>query len=319
VRSAEPARDISGISESQPLVSVVIPAYNGGEYLRQSVESVLNQSYPNVELLVFDDGSTDGTPEILKAYAGRFYWECHSNMGQAATLNKGWSMAKGEFISYLSVDDMLEPGAVKIAVEVLQDNPDVVLVYGDYLLIDKKGRILETTRAPEFCYREMVAKIVCHPGPGVFFKRAEYKRIGGWNPALRQIPDFEYWLRLGLCGPFLHIPAILAQFRVHEESQSYAESSIAKADECPAVMHSYFLQSDLPEEIRILENQSVAAANAYSARLHLRAGRYGLAWRSFLSAWRRSARTALSLRTLRLFVNGLLFRSRCALSVRRGP
>ncbi|RME60123.1 glycosyltransferase, partial [Candidatus Parcubacteria bacterium] len=84
------------------LVSIVIPAYNAGDFLHEAIDSVLNQTYPNIELIVLDDGSTDHTRDILSSYPkGSFYWESHPNMGQAATLNKGWAMAKGEVLGYL--------------------------------------------------------------------------------------------------------------------------------------------------------------------------------------------------------------------------
>ena len=104
---------------SNPLVSIVIPCYNQGHYLRQAIDSALSQDYPGIELIVLDDGSTDGTQALLASYPDRFYRESHANMGQAGTLNKGWRMSKGEILSYLSADDFLLPGAVRRSVEAL--------------------------------------------------------------------------------------------------------------------------------------------------------------------------------------------------------
>ena len=103
--------------QNLPLVSIVTPTYNQAEYLAETIESVLAQDYPNIEYIVLDDGSTDSTPEVLNRYSGRVRWERHDNMGQARTLNKGWAMSRGEFIGYLSSDDLLLPDAISKLVE----------------------------------------------------------------------------------------------------------------------------------------------------------------------------------------------------------
>jgi glycosyltransferase involved in cell wall biosynthesis len=192
--------------DDTPPVSIVIPAYNHAGYLDEAIQSVLAQDYPNIELIVLDDGSSDATPEVLRKYSGRFHWETHHNMGQAATLNKGWKMAKGDILGYLGADDLPLPGCVRAAVEVLEAGPDLVLTYCDFELIDPHSHFIRTVCAEEFDYRKMVADFVCAPGPGVFFRRAAFERAGGWDPSLRQMPDYECWLRLGLVGTFKRIP-----------------------------------------------------------------------------------------------------------------
>src|SRR5437762_6047257 len=87
-----------------PLVSIVVPSYNHGRYLREAVDSIVAQDYPRIELIVIDDGSTDDSPEILRSYGNRFHWERQPNQGQVATLNRGWLMSKGEILAYLSAD-----------------------------------------------------------------------------------------------------------------------------------------------------------------------------------------------------------------------
>jgi glycosyltransferase involved in cell wall biosynthesis len=293
-----------------PLVSIVIPAYNGGRYLRESVQSVLTQDYPHIELLVLDDGSADNTREILQSYANQFYWESQANTGQASTLNKGWRKAKGEILSYLSVDDTLEPHAVRVAVDHLVRYPEVVLVYGDFNLMDAKNNTLRHVRAPDFHYVDMVANFVCQPGPGVFFRRDAFEAVGGWNSSLRQVPDYEYWLRLGLRGTFLHIPQTLARFRVHAHSLSYAERSVERAEECVRVMREYFQRDDLPAEVRAVERQAYANAHLNAARAHLCAGRYQHMATQLRQAWHWRARSVLSGRACRLLGNGLRLRLR---------
>src|SRR5258706_2758560 len=129
-----------------PLVSIVIPCHNQGNYLRQAIESVLSQDYSHIELIVLDDGSHDDTQAVLASYAGRFRHETHANMGQARTLNKGWGMSKGEFLSYLAADDFLLPGAVRTAVENLVSSPRIALSYLDVHVIDPQSRDFRRVR-----------------------------------------------------------------------------------------------------------------------------------------------------------------------------
>ena len=98
-------------------VSIVIPAYNHGRYLAEAIDSVLEQDYSNIELIVLNDGSTDSTGMVLDRYGDKFFWQTQENIGQAKTLNKGWSIAKGDILSYLSADDVLEKDAVSTSIK----------------------------------------------------------------------------------------------------------------------------------------------------------------------------------------------------------
>jgi glycosyltransferase involved in cell wall biosynthesis len=290
------------------LVSIVIPTYNAGHYLRESIDSILSQTYPNIELIVLDDGSTDGTRNILDSYGDLFYWETHENMGQSATLNKGWDISKGDILSYVSADDALFPDAVKTAVSFLTERPELVMVYGDYTLIDDTSLQLRVVHTPEFNYEKMVSELVVQPGPGVFFRRDAYKQAGGWNTSLYQMPDIEYWLKLGLCGDIARIPRNLAYYRVHNESQTYAIQSVEKANESVKIINDYFHNNNLPHEIAKLEKKSISMAHIIAARSHIKAGRYKLAWQHIIYAKRSYPKSLYSLRTIKLLGNGIKFR-----------
>ena len=292
----------------EALVSIVIPAYNHARHLKEAIDSVLAQDYGAIELIVLDDGSTDHTPEVLAQYSGRFYHERHINMGQAATLNKGWSIANGQFLAYLSADDVLMPGAVRYAVEYLEREPKAVLAYCDFTLIDAESNKIRTVRAPEYDYAQMVIEGVCAPGPGAFFRKSAFVTIGGWNVRLRQVPDYECWLRLGLQGPFVHIPEVLASFRVHDNSQTFSKTTIAGAEEILNVIEMYFERSDIPGEIALKKDAALAYAHLSVAQLHLRAGRYTNACTEMKKVWVHSPMTFFSQRSLRMLLNGLFNR-----------
>lgn len=292
---------------SAPLVTIVITAYNQAIFLDESIQSVLNQDYRNIELIVLDDGSSDNTQDVLRKYNGRFYWESHSNMGQAATINKGWGMSKGSIISYLSSDDFLASNAVSKAVDVLHKESEASMTFCNFYIVDEQSNILSERVAPDFNYEQLVSQLVCMPGPGVFIKKTAYEQAGGWDPEFRQMPDYEYWLRLSLIGPFMKINDFLACYRVHAESQSYTVSDTGKSEEPIRAIKKYFDRDDIPP--KILHSRNVAFSNAHliSARLHIRSGRYGLGLQRLLAAISYSPAQLISLRSTRIVLNAFRY------------
>lgn len=286
-------------------MSLVIPAFNHARFLAEAVRSALAQDYPRLELIVLDDGSTDGTAHVLDSLAGKFHWESQVNMGQSRTLARGWEMSHGEILGYLSADDVLETSAVSQSVTALLAAPDAVATYGDFKLIDPESRPVRTVRAPEYSYERMLGQALCPVGPGAFFRRSAYVVAGPWNPAYRQMPDYDFWLRLGLLGRFIHLPAVLAGFRVHEDSQTYAASTPEKAEE-PVQIITHVLSLGAADNLELaLRKRALASAHLVSAQLHLRAGRHARAAFHLRRAVRQSLRTVMAARTLRLLANAL--------------
>lgn len=298
------------VEKNLPLVSIVVPVYNGEKYIKEALDSILEQDYPNLELFVLDDGSTDNTIDILKEYKKKFFWETHKNRGQAGTLNKGFQMAKGELLAYLSADDTLLPNAISRSVQDLMSRKDLVLTYCDYYLIDSGSNVIRRVHAPDFNYYEMVVKIICPPGPGAVFKREAFEKTGPWDSRLRQVPDYDYWIRLGLQGDFLRIPEPLANFRVHKNSQSYAGPDKNKSEEIVEVMKRYFQSQEIPATLKAVQNEALSNANIIAARFHLRAGRYRMMFDNLFKAWHMNFLSFLTLRTVKLLLNGLAYRIR---------
>lgn len=301
--------DEEAAAERKPLVSIVVPSYNHRRYIGAAVQSVLDQSYPRVELIVIDDGSTDGSLEVLEALGGGFHLESQTNAGQAATLNRGWAMASGELLSYLSADDLLMPHAVATAVKHLERSAETVMVYGDFNLIDERSRVLRRVRAPEFNYFDMVVRTSCPPGPGVFFRRGAHEAAGGWDPEFRQWPDYDYWLRLGLQGPFERIPQVLAAFRVHGDSQTLSRAPFHRAEEPVRIVRRYFEgNATIPAEVRNAQKTALSHAEVASAQLHFRAGRIGAAAAHLRAAAKLDPRVLASPRALHVCAHGLVAR-----------
>lgn len=309
-----------------PLVSLVIPAYNHARYLPEAVRSILAQDYPRVELIVIDDGSTDDTAIVLAGLGEGFCWVSQNNMGQSRTLNRGWEMAKGDVLGYLSADDVLEPCAVSASVEALIAAPDAVATYCDFNLIDPYSRLVRRVTLPEFRYDQMLTQVSCPVGPGAFFRRSAYLQSGPWNPRYRQMPDYDFWLRLGLHGRLIHLPQVLAGFRIHEDSQTYSTTTPERSAEPILIVTALLNESAAKELDSELKSCALASANLVSAQLHLRAGRFNSALLCIRDALRHSVGTVLTARSLRLLLNSvvnrtahrLLWKVRSILKVDRG-
>jgi len=228
-----------------PLVSVITPAYNRAPFLKETIESVISQDYPNVQYIVLDDGSTDNTREILQQYAGRIRWESHTNLGETKTVNKGFSMAGGEIVGVVNSDDPLLPRAISAAVDVLGARPDIAVVYPDWDMIDAEGQKIEHIQTHEYDYLNMLRWHHCIPGPGTFFRKWVVDRLAGRDTQFRYVADFDFWLRAGLLGQFLRVPQTLATFRWHADGASSKEQGTVMAEEHIRLVRKIFSMNNL--------------------------------------------------------------------------
>lgn len=286
-----------------PLVSIVTPAYNQAEYLAETIESVLAQDYPNIEYIVMDDGSTDATPEVIKRYKGRITSERHENVGQARTLNRGWAASTGLLIGYLSSDDRLERHAVTRLVQAFAENPNAAVSYGDFALIDTLGRRFRTVRTEEFDLERLTVNLVCQPGAGALFRREVFEQAKGWTEHLRQVPDFEFWLRASNFGQFVHVPEVLADYRVHEGSASFQPTIFERSMEIVGVMESFWAG----RSGRAIDC-SMATAHLIAAKSHLQSGRVVTGASQWIQALKRDPPTALRPEAWQMLFSGLLRR-----------
>jgi peptidoglycan/LPS O-acetylase OafA/YrhL/glycosyltransferase involved in cell wall biosynthesis len=215
--------EVSAPDPSLPAVSIVIPTYNRADWLGGALDSVLAQDYGNLEALVVDDGSSDGTQALLKRYAKR--WPEHrfrsirqENAGQARALNRGNAQARGEILGYLSDDDELLPGAVtRLAAELIGD-PGAAVAFPGYREIDGEGVVTNTVRPIEY---DSLSALRLHDtviGPGGLARREALERAGGWDPSLRWLGDLILWIGAGTAGRVVRVPEPLALWRRHPGS-----------------------------------------------------------------------------------------------------
>jgi hypothetical protein len=216
-------------------VSIVVPTFDRAALLEQALESAILQDHPSVEVVVVDDGSTDRTPDILERYAAdhpaRFRFARQANAGQASALARGFDLARGDLVGYLSSDDLLLPGAVTKLVRALTAAPRAVLAYPGYQVIDDRGDVVDTITPPEYSRVESVRLQDTVVGPGALFRRSVLERIEGWSPDYRYLGDFDFWLRMSRLGPFVRVPEPLACWRRHDEALTVAERGLDMARE----------------------------------------------------------------------------------------
>ncbi|MCX7118150.1 MAG: glycosyltransferase [Legionellales bacterium] len=288
-----------------PLVSVVIPSYNGMPYLKEAIESVLAQDYPNVELIVLDDGSTDETASFLKTYSGRLHYETQARLGQAMTLNKGWQMCQGVIIGYLSADDKLKSNAISLSVHAFMEDEDIILTYADNLLIDDKSQPIRKYIPLEMTLHDMLRTLFTPIAVASFFRKSTFEGIGGWNSSYRQLGDFEYHLRLITQGKFKKIPNLLGFHRVHEGSASFSAMAVDRADEYLLLVNTFFQQEQTPE-ILSMKDEIQAQAFLLSGRNHWRSGRYLKGLIYFFTSLKSHPKLFLKTKSYHIVINALL-------------
>jgi hypothetical protein len=154
----------------------------------------------------------------------------------------------------------------------------------------------------------MVIDIVCPPGPGAFFRRSAFEQAGTWDPTFKQMLDYEYWLRLGLHGRFVRIPEVLAAYRVHPGSQTFAASSQIRPEEPIRIIEHYFDLPDVPREVRAFRGRALGTAHLLTAQLYLRVGNYKAGLLALATSFRLNPRHLISARTLRIILNAVFNR-----------
>jgi glycosyltransferase involved in cell wall biosynthesis len=221
---------------SDPLISVLMPAYNAERYVAETVESILNQTLRDFEFLIIDDGSTDRTPEILADYAGRderIRLVRRENRGLVTTLNELIGLARGTLLARMDADDIAMPQRFERQVAFLEAHPEVVAVGSRNISIDPDGEDLfemcteETHEAIDNAHMRGIGGALCHP---TAMMRADTVRsIGGYRTEFRLSEDIDFWLRLAEVGRLYNIQEILLRYRQHFSSRGYVHQSAQAA------------------------------------------------------------------------------------------
>ncbi len=207
------------------LVSIVTPSFNQAAFLEQTIHSVLDQDYRELEYLVVDGGSRDGSLDIITKYAGRLaWWVSEPDRGQADAVNKGMQHTRGEILAWLNSDDYYLPGAIRAAVAALDAHPQAALVYGDMLAVDTHGRTTNTFRYRQVCLKDLLSFQIIGQ-PAVFMRRLAFEGAGGLDPTFNFMLDHQLWLKIAGSGELIHIPQTWAAARYHPEAKNLAFAS----------------------------------------------------------------------------------------------
>jgi len=205
-----------------PLVSIVTPSYNQGQFIGATLDSILSQDYPNLELIVMDGGSTDNTVDVLKTYTDpRLSWVSERDNGQTHAINKGLARAKGEILAYLNSDDVYMPNMIAFSVDYLEKHPDIGAVYGDNYLIDAEGNTLSLRRSFPF---PQSLKEVRISQPSLFWRKSVTDKIGLFDERFHYTMDTEYWWRMAINGfQLAYVEGGRAGYRLHGTSKTVSQ------------------------------------------------------------------------------------------------
>lgn len=207
-----------------PLVSIVTPSLDQGQFIEEAIRSVLDQDYPHIEHIVVDGGSTDSTLECLRRYP-HLVWMSERDDGQADAVNKGFALARGTVFGWLNADDFYLPQTVSTAVAALRES-GAGLVHGAWRQVDETGAIIRE-RIPVYAYdRDAQLNVrngVCQPG--AFFTRDAFESVGGLDASYRYAMDYELWLKLGGRFPVTDVDDVLGAYRLHPASKTVSETS----------------------------------------------------------------------------------------------
>lgn len=271
-------------SES-PLVSIVTPSYNKASYIEETILSIRNQSYPHIEHIVIDGGSTDDTLEILQKYSDRLIWISEPDTGQSDAINKGWLMAKGSILGSINADDTYLPAAIQTVADFLSKNRDVGMVYGKCDLIDVRGKKTGDFASRNFDLASYVRGPNIIPTPTVFFRADILHEVGYLDTSLHMSMDWDFHIRIGLRHKVVYIPQTLATYRLCPGTKTTAEFAKFGPD-WMRIVDKFYSRSDIPDAVLKVKNQAYGNAHLQMSYSYWYQGLMDEARRQFMKAAR---------------------------------
>ena len=247
-------------------ISVITPSFNQAKYLEATIQSVLSQKGVELEYIIIDGGSTDGSLDIINRYSRQLaYWVSEPDQGQTDAINKGFARATGDILAWLNSDDTYKPGALAEAVAYLAENPAVGLVYGDCDYIDSEGRVIGRFPAAQTDYRKLRQGYVHIPQQAAFFRGELWRQVGPLDPSFYFAMDYDLWVRLAKTKPVKYLPRVWANFRLHSDAKT-----ISADDRCwPEMLRVHYREGGSPLSI-IVAKYWVRKAAAPLIRLRRR-------------------------------------------------
>ncbi len=220
------------VNAQQPRLSVIVPSYNQAEYLERTLLSILNQNYANLQLLVVDGGSTDGSLGIIKKYESYIdRWVSEKDKGQVDAINKGLAWANGDLVCFQNSDDLFAPNALNTLAEFYKKQPEYDGYYGDMLFIDEHDHVTDILKTVNFSLEAQVLEGMQIFNQSFFFKPICYKNWGGMNESLQFVLDYEMVLRWAHKGAvFAKVEGFLGAFRLHSLAKTANMEAVRKKE-----------------------------------------------------------------------------------------
>ena len=229
------------------LVSVITPVFNAEHYIAEAIKSVSLSDFTDYEHIVVDDGSTDASESVIlqtlldlgEEASSRVRFYSKENSGEADTDNFAMARAFGELVIVLNADDVIGSALLRRSAEVMSKNPDVVVTYPDWTMINALGEPIELVETKEFSFERLIGRFDCLPGPGACIRKSA---LGGdvfRNPQFPLISDYECWQRLSLEGSFMRIPEFHGYWRMHGENLSLTSRGYGWALQAIGVAKSF--------------------------------------------------------------------------------
>lgn len=222
-----------------PKITIITPSYNQGEYLEDTIRSILNQGYPNLEYFIMDGGSSDSSVEIIERYAPFLtYWESGPDQGQADAIYRGFQKSTGDILGWVNSDDFLLAGCLEKVGRYFAAHSEDECVVGGSIIIGPDGRPLrdllglpQCTAGNRVTFHQLLFFGCPFYQPASFWRRRAFLETGGFDAAMRFSFDYDMFLRLAQRRPYGHIKDVLAYFRVHPDSKSSTISNVKAADD----------------------------------------------------------------------------------------
>ena len=276
--------------EKFPKISVVTPSFNQADYLGETLASVFDQRYPNLEYIVIDGGSTDGSVELIQAHAERLaYWVSEKDEGQSQAINKGFAKATGDVICWLNSDDVFLPGALNAVAYYFNANPDWEWVSGSSVkygegLHELTGFFEQPKSRAEWLVHCPIIQ------PSTFWRRSLYEKFGGVDESFHFALDYEYWVRFVTGGVQMHfIDRPLSGYRLHDVSKTVAQSEKFLTEESRLrEKHIGKLTSTEQSELRRLLSKSASVDELVRSVVLLNEGKVDEARASVISVLKSS-------------------------------
>ncbi len=276
-----------------PLVSIVTPSYNQARFLEATLRSVLEQDYPNIEYLVVDGASTDGSVEIIQRYADRLaWWVSEKDSGQSEAINKGLLRAKGQFIGWLNSDDVYLPGAISAVVAAFNAHPTAGLVYGDAVAIDAEGHEFNLMRARQYTLTDLMAfNIICQPA--AFMRRSVLEQANYLNPDYHLLMDNLLWMNMAQVAPIVYEPHTWAAARYHDQAKNRTRGA-AYGREARVLIADLTARAEFASIIARDENRILAGVERFDAFYLTDSGEAWNALRAYARSFKLHPPTALA-------------------------